>query len=202
MKSFDPDPRERRGGRSLQQPTISMRLDHIAYRVSDRQKTADFFMSSFGYRMQTEFDINFDDGSKARCFALEPPEKPAGEAPWSVVAPQVAGEVPYHMAPEIFISSGDANSIVGQWVAARGGIGGIHHLAYQVDSVEQTMREWKEKGYAEFSTEDVLRCPDLVQVFTKPSQLTGVIYEFIQRGRHGFCADNVKDLMNSTKAYK
>ena len=179
-----------------------MRLDHIAYRVANRQKTADFFIKSFGYRLQTEFDINFDDGSKARCFALEPPEKPVDEAPWSVVAPQLAGEVPYHMAPEIFISSGDPNSIVGQWVAARGGVGGIHHLAYQVDSVEATMRDWKEKGYAEFSTEDVLRCPDLVQVFTKPSQLTGVIYEFIERGRHGFCADNVKDLMNSTKAYK
>ena len=179
-----------------------MRLDHIAYRVADRQKTADFFIKSFGYRLQTEFDINFDDGSRARCFALEPPEKPMSEAPWSIVAPQLAGNVPYHMAPEIFISSGDANSIVGQWVAARGGVGGIHHLAYQVDSVEETMREWKEKGYAEFSTEDVLRCPDLVQVFTKPSQLTGVIYEFIERGRHGFCADNVKDLMNSTKVYK
>jgi 4-hydroxyphenylpyruvate dioxygenase-like putative hemolysin len=87
-------------------------------------------------------------------------------------------------------------------VAARGGIGGIHHLAYQVDSVEQTMRKWQAKGFAEFSTDDVLRCPDLVQVFTKPSQLTGVIYEFIERGKHGFCADNVKNLMNSTKAYK
>src|SRR5215471_3353799 len=183
-------------------PQVAMRLDHIAYRVADRQKTADFFIKSFGYRMQTEFDINFDDGSRARCFALEPPEKPIDEAPWSVVAPQLAGEVPYHMAPEIFISSGDPNSIVGQWVAARGGVGGIHHLAYQVDSVEATMRDWKEKGYAEFSTEDVLRCPDLVQVFTKPSQLTGVIYEFIERGRHGFCADNVKDLMNSTKSFK
>ena len=74
-----------------------MRLDHIAYRVADRQKTADFFIKSFGYRMQTEFEINFDDGSKAKCFALEPPEKPVDEAPWSVVTPQVTGEVPYHM---------------------------------------------------------------------------------------------------------
>ena len=179
-----------------------MRLDHIAYRVADRHKTAQFFIDSFGYRLQTEFEINFDDGSRAKCIALEPPEKPIGEAPWSVMAPYQGADTAYHMAPEIFISDGDAGSIVGQWVAARGGLGGIHHLAYQVDSVEEKMREWQAKGYAEFSTDDVLRCPDLVQVFTKPSQLTGVIYEFIQRGRHGFCADNVKDLMNSTRSYK
>jgi catechol 2,3-dioxygenase-like lactoylglutathione lyase family enzyme len=198
-----------------------MRLDHIAYRVANRHQTAEFFIKAFGYHLQTEFEINFDDGSAAKCLALEPPEKPSasrtlslggrgqgeGEAaplgiPWSIVSPHGDAEISYHLAPEIFISDGDANSIVGQWVAARGGIGGIHHLAYQVDSVEQTMRAWQEKGFAEFSTEDVLRCPDLVQVFTKPSQLTGVIYEFIERGKHGFCADNVKNLMNSTKAYK
>jgi 4-hydroxyphenylpyruvate dioxygenase-like putative hemolysin len=105
----------------------------------------------------------------------------------------------YHLAPEIFVSDGDEGSIVGDWVSARNGIGGIHHLAYQVDSVQKTIDEWRAKGYAEFTTENPLVCPDLTQVFTKPSALTGVIYEFIERGRHGFCKDNVKDLMESTK---
>jgi catechol 2,3-dioxygenase-like lactoylglutathione lyase family enzyme len=180
-----------------------MRLDHIAYRVADRQKTAQFFISAFGYHLQTEFEICFDDGSKAECLALEPPEKGIDGAPWTALAPVIDGvELEYHLAPEVFVSDGDANSIVGKWVAARDGVGGIHHLAFQVDSVEDTMRQWKEKGFAEFSTDDVLRCPDLVQVFTKPSALTGVIYEFIERGRHGFCADNVKNLMTSTKDYR
>ena len=179
-----------------------MRLDHIAYRVADRKKTADFFMKSFGYRVQTEFEINFDDGSSAECLALEPPEKVLEGVPWAVHVPQDGTELVYHLPPEIFISDGDPDSIVGQWVAARGGVGGIHHLAYQVDSVEETMRQWREKGFAKFSTDDVLRCPDLVQVFTKPSQLTGVIYEFIERGKHGFCADNVKNLMTSTKEFR
>ncbi len=191
-----------------------MRLDHIAYRVADRHKTAEFFMKAFGYHLQTEFEIDFDDGSHAKCLALEPPEKPVlgtrpaangsspPDLPWTALTPHAGSQIDYHLAPEIFISDGDAGSIVGQWVAARGGIGGIHHLAYQVDSVEDTMREWKSKGYAEFSTDDVLRCPDLVQVFTKPSALTGVIYEFIERGKHGFCADNVKNLMHSTKQFK
>ena len=41
--------------------------------------------------------------------------------------------------------------------------------------------------------------PGLVQVFTKPSELTGVIYELINREGEGFCKDNVKALMESTK---
>jgi hypothetical protein len=42
----------------------------------------------------------------------------------------------YHIAPEIFVSDGSPGSIVGDWVAARGGVGSIHHLAYQVPSVK------------------------------------------------------------------
>jgi hypothetical protein len=72
-------------------------------------------------------------------------------------------------------------------------------MAYQVDSVEQTMKEWLEKGYAEFTSDDVLKCDGLTQVFTKPSHLTGIIFEFINRTEHGFCKDNVKNLMESTK---
>jgi 4-hydroxyphenylpyruvate dioxygenase-like putative hemolysin len=176
------------------------RLDHIAYRVADRQRTARFFMDAFGYRLQTEFDIQFDDGSRARCIALEPPEKILQELPWTTSIPIGVGreEQQYHMPPEIFISDGDAESIVGKWVAAREGVGGIHHLAYQVASVADTMRDWQAKGYAEFTTPEPLVCPELTQVFTQPSRLTGVIYEFIERGKHGFCQDNVKDLMRST----
>ena len=54
----------------------------------------------------------------------------------------------------------------------------------------------------EFASEEPLRCPGLTQVFTKPMKLTGVIYEFIEREAQGFCADNVKDLMKSTKGNK
>ena len=91
---------------------------------------------------------------------------------------------------------------MGKWVARRDGIGGIHHIAYQVENVEKTMKEWQDKGYAEFASTKPLTCPGLVQVFTKPSELTGVIYEFIERGEHGFCVANVKDLMESTKNNK
>lgn len=113
-------------------------------------------------------------------------------------------DVEYHLAPEIFVSDGTPDSIVGKWVAARDGIGGIHHIALQVKSVKETMQKWKEKGWAEFTNEDPLTCPDdeLVQIFTVPHALTGVIYEFIERGEHGFCGANVEALMESTKKFK
>lgn len=196
-----------------------MRLDHIAYRVANRHKTIQFFMNAFDYKVQTEFEIKFENGSVAKCFALEPPEKSnainAFSIPWEINHPcspiawghteclkqQEANKnaiIKYHLAPEIFVSDGTPDSIVGKWVEKRDGIGGIHHLAYQVDSVESIMEEWKSKGYAEFTTEKPLTCPELTQIFTKPSELTGVIYEFITRGKHGFCIENVQDLMLST----
>ena len=182
-----------------------MRLDHIAYRVANRYRSAGFFTEAFGYKLGTEFQIEFDDGSKADCLALVPPEiRHPDTKLWTYHALQAApyGSIKpeYHAPPEIFISDGSEGSIVGDWVAERGNVGGIHHMAYQVQDVEAVMNEWKEKGYAEFYTEKPIVCkdPDLTQIFTKPSELTGVIYEFINRQSAGFCKDSVKKLMEST----
>ena len=181
-----------------------MRLDHIAYRVKDRNKTSQFFQEAFKYVIQEEFDITFPDGTTAKCIALEPPEKPTEPNRFFQYVHHLhhpdLDSIQYHLAPEIFVSDGSENSIVGSWVAARSNIGGIHHLAYEVDSVAEKMQEWRDKGYAEFTTDEPLSCDDLVQVFTRPSELTGVIYEFIERkGSRGFCKGNVKELMLSTK---
>ena len=171
-----------------------MRLDHIAYRVRDRDAAVKFFEKFFGYSIDKElpegFDIQFEDGTKARCFALKPPEYSEARMVYGMFSQE------YHAAPEVFVSEGTDNSIVREWVEKNGS--GIHHLAYEVDSVEETMNEWRAKGI-EFTTATPLVCPDLVQAFTKPNPITGLIYEIIQRGRFGFCKDNVKDLMNSTK---
>jgi catechol 2,3-dioxygenase-like lactoylglutathione lyase family enzyme len=187
-----------------------MRLDHIAYRVADKQKTAKFFMEAFGYKLQQEFEITLSGGSKASCIALQPPEKTIQGAPWQQYDPVLVGHhfdtMAYHLAPEIFVSDGPPGSLIGNWVANRDDIGGVHHLAYMVDDVELVMDQWKEKGYAEFLSKKPLHCekddPELRQVFTKPSELTGVIYEFIKRGEYGFCKSNVASLMDSTKNCK
>jgi len=188
-----------------------VRLDHIAYRVKDRLKTAKFFKKAFGYKIGTEFQIEFDDESKAECLALVPPEKRHTHTEnWifkKLMPSRYTGppdpcymmDCEFHAPPEIFVSDGPDGSIVGDWVKERNGVGGVHHIAYQVDDVDSKMKEWKENGYAEFYSDKPMTCPGLVQVFTKPSELTGVIYELISRKGDGFCKDNVKALMESTR---
>ena len=183
-----------------------MRLDLIAYRVSDRHLTSRLFQSMFGYTIGTEFDIVFDNGSKADCIAMVPPEKNNGlkevvTIPWSINSPGIKSPIVYHMAPEVFISDGEAGSIVGEWVASRDGQGGIHHLAYQVEDIDGLVSKWASQGIG-FLTDSVIDCPDdeLRQIFTKPlHDLGGVIVELIERGDQGFCQKSVKNLMNSTK---
>lgn len=184
-----------------------MRLDHIAYRVKNRHKTVKFFKEAFNYKKGAEFKIEFDDGSKAECITLTPSEERLPDpSTWTrlvnVIAPYGMMQCEYHASPEIFVSDGPAGSIVGEWVRHRSGVGGIHHIAYQVEDVEAKMKEWEKKGYAEFLSKKPLVCPGLVQVFTQPSELTGVIYELISRTGKGFCETNVKGLMESTKVIK
>lgn len=174
-----------------------MRLDHIAYRVTDRRKAAEFLSDIFAYKIGAEFDIVFDNGSKAECIAMTPKEKMDN-------VPSIEAGGHRHVAPEIFISDGDENSIVGSWVAERGGVGGVHHFAYQVFEIDSIVKRWREMGI-EFLSEEVIDCPEdeLRQIFTKPlSQLGGVIIELIERGQKGFCQNSVKSLMESTKETK
>jgi len=152
----------------------------------------------------SEFQIKFDDGGAADCLALVPPEdRPPETGLWRLQTTlgfnELDQQVEYHAPPEIFVSDGPEGSIVGDWVAERGGVGGIHHIAYQVEDVKATMHSWRQMGYAEFLSEEPMECPGLKQVFTKPSELTGVIYELISREGKGFCELNVKGLMESTK---
>ena len=166
-----------------------MKLDHIAYRVKDRKETAQFFSSLFGYEIGAEFDIEFDDGSKADCYALIPPTSPV---------------LMIREGPEIFVSDGSPGSIVGDWVVSRAGIGGIHHMAYNTKKIDSIVEQWRDAG-VEFLTESVIDCPEdnLRQIFTKPlDHLGGVIIELIQRGKKGFCQNSVKNLMESTKEVK
>ena len=164
-----------------------MKLDHIALRVADRHKAVNFFQSMLNYEVGAEFDIDFDDGSKAECYALIPPLLPI---------------VLVREGPEIFISDGTPGSIVGDWVEARGGVGGVHHIAYKVKDIDSIVNNWRSKATVEFLTDDIIDCPDddLRQIFTKPlDYMGGIIIELIERGSKGFCQNSVRDLMNSTK---
>lgn len=160
-----------------------MKLDHIAFRVADRRLASAFLRVVLGYRVQEEFNLKFDDGTEADCIALEPlPEKASS------------------LNPELFVSDGREGSIVGNWIAERGGIGGIHHIAFSVSDIDKVIAKWKARG-VEFSSVEPIRCPDedMVQIFTKPiACLGGIVFELIQRGERGFCKSSVKKLMESS----
>ena len=156
-----------------------MKLDHIAYRVQDRHHAAVFLQKILNYKIETEFEIKFDNGSTADCLVLQPELKDN---------------------PEIFISDGTEYSVVGEWVKERNS-GGVHHLAYQVNNIQEIVNEWKKNG-VEFLTDNVIDCPEdnMKQIFSKPvKELGNVIIELIEREDKGFCQNSVKDLMNSTK---
>ncbi len=174
-----------------------MRIDHIAFRVPNREKAVRFFCESMGYRIQQEFPVYFNDEKTdlAMCTALEPPEKLDAPVPWTHMVPGTGQQ--YHIPPELFISEGSPGSLVAQWVAQHGP--GIHHIALQVIDVAATMAEWQAKGWAEFTTDAELHCEGLTQVFTKPSEVCGVVFELIERDKFGFCKENVKALMESTR---
>ncbi len=175
-----------------------MRLDHYAIRCHDRLKAAQFYVEAFGYKIQEHFEIDLDDGQKAKCVALTPPEAGTVDALSIGLEPMTYGV--FHKPPEVFISDGTPDSVVGKWVAKYGGgIGQIHHVAYAVEDVTSTMRLWKKNGWAEFTTEEPIYSEELIQCFTKPHPFTGVTYEFIKRlGNVGFNKNNVKALMQST----
>ena len=180
---------------------MSYRLDHTAFRVKDRTKAAQFFIDSMNYKIQTEFDINFEDGSIAKCLALEPPEK-GDNYLWQYKENHVYSNTPniYHLPSEIFISDGSPGSIVDNWVEERikGGGSFLHHVAYQVEHIEDVVSLWKNNNWAEFATDHVLQCEGLKQIFTKPHPLLGHIIELIERKHQGFCKDNVQKLMQSS----
>ena len=160
-----------------------MILDHIAYRVTNRKKAAGFLAKTLKYTTNTEFEIVFDNKSTAECLVLEPSSS---------------------QNPEIFISDGTDNSVVGEWVQAQNGSGGIHHIAYRVSDIYAIVQEWKENG-VQFLTEDVIDCPEdnMKQIFSKPLDvLGGLIIELIERQDKGFCQNSVKDLMTSTQGIK
>lgn len=169
-----------------------MRLDHVAYRVKDRNKAALFFENVFGYEVRDEF-LPFEDDS-VKCFALVPSERRSLEYTGQ---PIVFKQNKFHLAPEIFISSGKPGSIVHDWVEKNGD--GVHHLAYEVSEIELAIEHFK-RNRINFLSKEILTCPGIKQIFTEPQ--FGIIFELIERTPNaGFCKDNVRQLMESTDGH-
>ena len=185
------------------------RIDHLAFRTLDRQKCVKFFQEALGYRFADEFPIVLDEEKNdiATCTILEPSNRIRGDLPWTKMFPLYPNAIEimqqeYVLAPELFISEGSPGSLVHDWASKRNG-GGLHHIALQVSensSVKEEMKKWLDNGWVEdFTTSEPIVCAELVQVFTRPSSITGIIFELIERKEAGFCRSSVRELMLSTK---
>ena len=151
-------------------------IDHIAFRVEDVDAAVKFYTEIMGCEVADWFFVDFDDGTKARCCALN------------------AGPI------QIFLSEGEGEGgVVKEWVKKHGNA--IHHIAYSVDDLPAAVEDARRKG-VEFLSEKQIENDDLIQIFSKPVPETGVIHELIQR-KHpdakGFATENVKKLMDSTR---
>lgn len=155
---------------------MKAKIDHIAFRVADLEKAISFYTEVMGCEIADRFFVDFEDGTKARCAALN------------------AGSI------QIFVSEGVGDGgVVKEWVKKHGN--NIHHIAYAVDDLAAAVADAKERG-VEFLSEKQIENDDLIQIFTRPHEETGVIHELIQRkhaGAKGFATENVKKLMDSTR---
>jgi len=180
-----------------------MILDHIAIRCKDRYVPAECFTSFLGYRHHTSFDLKFDDGSTTDCLVLVPGREYSGIP--RVITQTVAASLgddgdflvtaDYQIPPEIFISDGPPESIVGKWVEKNGP--GVHHLAFRVNPGEIESYMTSHPTYEWLSKEPIV-CDGLRQIFVKMPG-TNLTIELIEREKEGFCRDSVKKLMESTK---
>ena len=49
---------------------MKARIDHIAFRVEDLEKAISFYVDVMGCEVADRFFVDFDDGTQARCAAL------------------------------------------------------------------------------------------------------------------------------------
>jgi methylmalonyl-CoA epimerase len=155
---------------------MKARIDHIAFRVEDLEKAIKFYTEVMGCEIADRFFVDFEDGTRARCAALN------------------AGSI------QIFVSEGiGEGGVVREWVKRHGNA--LHHIAYAVDDLAAAVEDARKQG-VEFLSEKQIENDDLIQIFSKPIPETGVIHELIQR-KHpdakGFATENVKRLMESTR---
>ena len=152
-------------------------IDHIAFRVADLEKAVKFYTEVMEFEVTDRFFIDFEDNTKARCAALKAKDG---------------------QGISVFISEGvGEGGVVKEWVKQHGNA--LHHIAYAVDDIKAEVAEMRQKGIP-FTTDEILESEELLQIFTKPAQETGVIHEVIQRkGTKSFSTTNIKRLMASTK---
>ena len=131
-------------------------LDHIAIAVPDLEKAIERFMTDF----QQTFDHKEDVESAKTSTAFFPLEKTSIE----LVHP-LNGEGP-----------------IQKYLEKKGG--GIHHLCFRSDNIEEDVTRLKEKGYQFLSDEPSLGAHNCKVIFIHPKSCDGVLIELNQPMDH------------------
>ncbi len=128
------------------------RLEHIGIAVKDIQKSNDLFADLLGYKRYKEEEVE-DQHVKTSFFD-------ANNTKIELVA------------------ATDDDSPIAQFIAKRGE--GIHHLAFEVENILESMAEMKAKGYRLLNDTPKEGADNKLICFLHPKDTNGVLVELCQ----------------------
>lgn len=150
------------------------RIDHLAIAVIDLEKALLFYVGILGFELLKERVV------QGKFSGMKSAELCAGG--FSIV----------------LVQGTNPESQVSRFIEKHGP--GVQHIAIDVEDVEATSDSLKEAGL-EFST-DIIRGQNLIQIFTKRDQNSGVMFELINReeSKVGFDTQNIQSLFEQLEA--
>jgi methylmalonyl-CoA epimerase len=149
------------------------RLDHIAIAVPDLEEAIRFYRDTLGLMLRERRAIY-------------------GKTTGMVSAEFCSGDFSI-----VLVQGTERRSQVSRFIEQYGP--GVQHVAIEVDSVEEVMRELSARG-VEFET-DLIEGPGLTQVFAKRDASSGVMFEFIERTQNvGFSEDSIRSLFEQLES--
>ncbi|PCK09047.1 MAG: glyoxalase [Alteromonadaceae bacterium] len=144
------------------------KIDHIAIAVKDLDEALVLYENVFGFELLRQREI------KGEYSGMKSAELRAGA--FSIV----------------LVQGTDPGSQVTRFIENYGP--GVQHVAIEVSDVEKHREKLAATG-VKFAT-DIIEGENLVQLFTRRDDNSGVMFEFIERraNKNGFEADNIQQL--------
>ena len=130
-----------------------MRLEHVGIAVNDLAEANDLFSRLFGKPHYKTESVESESVTTS-FFQL-------GESKIELVA-----------------SLGDAESAISKYIGKKGP--GIHHLAFEVEDIHQSMEEMKQKGFELLSEKPKKGADNKLICFLHPKTTNGVLVELCQ----------------------
>lgn len=146
------------------------RIDHIAIAVRDLDEAILLYRDVFGFKLLNERSIH------------------------GTFSGMISAELDAGGFSIVLVQGTDPESQVNRYVNQYGP--GVQHVAIEVDDVQRVTDRLRASGL-QFAT-DVIRGVDLIQIFTRRDDNSGMMFEFIERqlDAEGFETDNIQSLFN------